>query len=62
MRAPSASPVPDTSVRNALAASRLGPWAIGNAIASSVAPLTVVTLVVPLTVAATGLVNFPLVR
>ncbi|WP_229070841.1 APC family permease [Actinoplanes sp. DH11] len=43
-----------------LAANRLGPFAIGSAIASSVAPLTVITLVVPLSLAATGLVGFPI--
>jgi amino acid transporter len=59
VRAPSPSAVRESSVENALAANRLGPFAIGSAIASSVAPLTVVTLVVPLAVAATGLIAFP---
>ncbi|GAA4731233.1 APC family permease [Phytohabitans rumicis] len=45
---------------NALARNRLGPFAIGSAIASSVAPLTVITLVVPLALAATGLIGFPI--
>ncbi|GLH99870.1 APC family permease [Phytohabitans aurantiacus] len=49
-----------TSVSNALARNRLGPFAIGSAIASSVAPLTVITLVVPLALAATGLIGFPI--
>jgi amino acid transporter len=57
---PSPIPVRDTSVAHALAANRLGPFAIGSAIASSVAPLTVITLVVPLSVAATGLTSFPI--
>ncbi|WP_430788220.1 APC family permease [Actinoplanes sp. G11-F43] len=59
MRA-SPSPIREASVANALAANRLGPFAIGSAIASSVAPLTVVTLVVPLAAAATGLIGFPI--
>ncbi|WP_133876734.1 APC family permease [Paractinoplanes brasiliensis] len=45
---------------HALAANRLGPFAIGAAIASSVAPLTVVTLVVSTAVAVTGLLGFPI--
>ncbi|GAA3914179.1 APC family permease [Actinoplanes auranticolor] len=49
-----------TSVSHALARNRLGPFAIGSAIASSVAPLTVITLVVPLALAATGLLGFPI--
>jgi amino acid transporter len=57
--APSPSPVRESTVADTLAANRLGPFAIGSAIASSVAPLTVVTLVVPLAVAATGLIAFP---
>ena len=57
----SASPtVARTSVSHALARNRLGPFAIGSAIASSVAPLTVITLVVPLALAATGLLGFPI--
>ncbi len=48
------------SVSHALARNRLGPFAIGSAIASSVAPLTVITLVVPLSLAATGLIGFPI--
>jgi amino acid transporter len=47
-------------VAHALARNRLGPFAIGSAIASSVAPLTVITLVVPLALAATGLIGFPI--
>jgi amino acid transporter len=42
-----------------LAQNRLGAFSIGSSIASSVAPLTVITLVVPLAVAATGLIGFP---
>lgn len=49
-----------TSVSHALAANRLGPFAIGSAIASSVAPLTVVALVVSSAVAVTGLLGFPI--
>ncbi len=60
MPAPSTSLTRETSVGDALAANRLGPFAIGSAIASSVAPLTVVTLVVPLALAATGLIGFPI--
>ncbi|GAA3948249.1 APC family permease [Actinoplanes auranticolor] len=52
--------VVQTSVSHALARNRLGPFAIGSAIASSVAPLTVITLVVPLALAATGLLGFPI--
>nr|WP_308129555.1 APC family permease [Actinoplanes polyasparticus] len=48
------------SVSHALAANRLGPFAIGAAIASSVAPLTVVTLVVSTAIAVTGLLGFPI--
>ncbi|GID26987.1 APC family permease [Paractinoplanes brasiliensis] len=51
---------PGSSVSHALAANRLGPFAIGAAIASSVAPLTVVTLVVSTAVAVTGLLGFPI--
>lgn len=60
MPAPSASLTPTTSVGDALAANRLGAAAIGSTIASSVAPLTVVTLVVPFALAATGLIGFPI--
>ena len=56
----SPTPVADTSVSHALARNRLGPFAIGAAIASSVAPLTVVTLVVSSALAVTALVAFPL--
>ena len=48
------------SVAHALARDRLGPFAIGAAIASSVAPLTVVALVVPGSVAVTGLLGVPI--
>jgi amino acid transporter len=51
--------VAPSSVSHALARDRLGSFAIGSAIASSVAPLTVITLVVPLALAATGLLGFP---
>jgi amino acid transporter len=47
-------------VSNALARDRLGPFQIGSAIASSVAPKTVVALVVPTAVAVTGLLGFPI--
>ncbi|MBG0569174.1 APC family permease [Actinoplanes sp. NEAU-A11] len=47
-------------MHDALARDRLGPLAIGSAIASSVAPLTVITLSVPLSLAATGLISFPI--
>jgi amino acid transporter len=56
----SSTSVAESSVTHALARNRLGPFAIGSAIASSVAPLTVITLVVPLAVAATGLIAFPI--
>ena len=49
-----------TSVNQALARNRLGPFAIGAAIASSVAPLTVVALVVSSALAVTGLLGFPI--
>ncbi|MEU8231859.1 APC family permease [Actinoplanes sp. NPDC048967] len=52
--------VVQTGISYALARNRLGPFAIGSAIASSVAPLTVITLVVPLALAATGLLGFPI--
>ncbi|MFC7527555.1 APC family permease [Actinoplanes sp. GCM10030250] len=42
-----------------LARNRLGAFSIGSVIASSVAALTVITLVVPLALAATGLIGFP---
>lgn len=48
------------SVSTALAHDRLGAFAIGSAIASSVAPLTVTAVVVPVAVATTGLVGFPI--
>ena len=51
---------PQRSVSHALAKDRLGPFSIGSTIASSVAPLTVITLVVPLALAATGLIGFPI--
>lgn len=54
---PLASP---SSVSHALARDRLGPFAISAAIASSVAPLTVVALVVSSAVAVTGLLGFPI--
>lgn len=60
MPAPTTTRPSGPSVRTALAANRLGPFAIGSAIASSVAPLTVITLSVPLALAATGLLGFPL--
>ena len=50
---------PQSSVSHALARNRLGPLAVGSAIASSVAPLTVVALVVSSAVAVTGLLGFP---
>ena len=49
-----------TSVSTALARNRLGPFAIGSAIASSVAPLTVVALVVSTALAVTGLRGVPI--
>ena len=51
---------PTRSVSYALARNRLGPFAIGAAIASSVAPLTVVALVISTAVAVTGLLGFPI--
>ncbi|MEV6299859.1 APC family permease [Actinoplanes sp. NPDC051861] len=50
----------ESNFSRALARDRLGPFAIGSAIASSVAPLTVVTLVVPTAVASTGLIGVPI--
>jgi amino acid transporter len=54
------APVAATSVSTALARDRLGPFAIGSAIASSVAPLTVVALVVSSALAVTGLLGVPI--
>ncbi|BCJ50056.1 amino acid permease [Actinoplanes sp. NBRC 14428] len=51
--------VPATSVSRALARDRLGVLEIGSAIASSVAPLTVVALVVITALAVTGLIGVP---
>jgi len=48
------------SVSTSLAEDRLGAFSIGSAIASSVAPLTVTAVVVPVAVAVTGLVGFPI--
>ena len=56
----SSTPVAPSSVTHALARDRLGAFTIGAAIASSVAPLTVVALVVSSAVAVTGLLGFPL--
>jgi len=49
-----------TSVSTALAHDRLGWPAIAAAIASSVAPLTVTAVIVPVAVATTGLLGFPI--
>src|SRR3954452_778708 len=51
---------PSTSVSTALARDRVGAFAIGSAIASSVAPLTVVALVVSSALAVTGLLGVPI--
>lgn len=56
---PPATALPASNVSTALARNRLGPFAIGSTIASSVAPLTVVTLVVSTALAVTGLRGVP---
>jgi amino acid transporter len=48
------------SVSTSLARDRLGAFAIGAAIASSVAPLTVTAVIVPVATGTTGLVGFPI--
>jgi amino acid transporter len=57
---PTSTPLATGSVSTALAKDRLGAFAIGSAIASSVAPLTVTAVVVPVAVDTTGLVGFPI--
>ncbi|MFF5291895.1 APC family permease [Paractinoplanes globisporus] len=54
------APAPRRSVSSTLAGDRLGAFAIGTAIASSVAPLTVVALVVSSALAVTGLLGVPI--
>jgi amino acid transporter len=55
----STTPAP-RSVSTELARDRLGPFTVGTTIASSVAPLTVVALLVPVALATTGLLAVPI--
>jgi amino acid transporter len=58
---PASTPLAEKgSVSTSLAADRLGAFAIGSAIASSVAPLTVTAVIVPVAAATTGLIGFPI--
>lgn len=60
MSAPVTGHTASLSVSTALARDRLGAFTIGTTIASSVAPLTVVALVVSTALAVTGLVGVPI--